>query len=161
MLFFFKTFIKLGKNSGCALCIHKFGGQLCLPFLWPNTSMIFWMYCLKTLFTCSCSIYIKGKLLNCDWPIVLLSSDIFSVFLSWRNFSLLTYKWLILHNRYSKLLSQLVQGYQIFILQSIKYLWRSNGALYNQFLLEMNVQSHSLITNQQMQKNLLWTDLSF
>ena len=106
-------------------------------------------------------VYIKGKLLNCDWPIVLLSSDIFSAFLRWRNFSLLTYKWLILHNRYSKLLSQLVQGYQIFILQSIKYLWRSNGALYNQFLLEMNVQSHSLITNQQMQKNLLGTDLSF
>ena len=121
----------------------------------------FLMYCLKTLFTCSCSIYIKGKLLNCDWPIVLLSSDIFSVFLSWRNFSLLTYKWLILHNRYSKLLSQLVQGYQIFILQSIKYLWRSNGGHYNQFLLEMNVQSHSLTTNQQMQKNLLGTDLSF
>ena len=80
---------------------------------------------------------------------------------SLKNFSLLTYKWLILHNRYSKLLSQLVQGYQIFILQSIKYLWRSNGALYNQFLLEMNVQSHSLIINQQMQKNLLGTDLSF
>ena len=91
--------------------------------------------------------------------LTLYFSDMFSVFSSQRNCPLLTKKWLIIPNRYSKLLP-LVSNQQICILQSFEYLCISNVALHNQLLLIINVQLHSLGTNKEMKKYLLGTDLS-